>query len=431
MHIKNLFKNLPDFDIPKTFKNTNDYFGYLVADGIYKRYVEKEDFPPDCWEEIKKRAEYEIDVIFKMNNSQAGLLNYFLIIADYVDWAKFYNIPVGPGFGTAPGSIIAYALGITNIDPLKYNLLFERFINPERTCVPDFDIVVSSENRDKLIKYIKEKYGEDHVVHIGNYRDSLHPSSLVISRLPLIDIVNHLKKIGLLKFDLIGLTALDVIKDTEELICQRGGEYVDFSIENIPENDEATFTMLGNGDNLKIFMLNSKRLQEILKEAKPKTIQELIAIMLLYRQGLLDNLFQYIAAKNGEVSVSYPAPELEDVLKETYGIITCQEQFLQIVNIIAGYSYGKADIFRRALKKHNPKIIKKEREVFISCAVSRAYSNEKAKEIFDLLNNCVDFIFIKSHITARMLITYQCAYLKANFPAEFKAANWKTFKFDN
>jgi len=284
-------------------------------------------------------------------------------------------------------------------------------------------------------------------VHIGNFKTikmgpflvNLHPSSLIISRLPFIDIVPHyrdfetgliatqydmnlLEKLGLKKFDLIGLTTLDEIKDTEELICQRGGEYVDFSIENIPENDEATFTMLGNGDNLDIFMLNSKRLQEILKEAKPKTIQELITIMLLYRPGLLDNLFQYIAAKNGEASVSYPDPELEDVLKETYGIITCHEQFLQVVNIIAGYSYGKADNFRRALKKHNPKIIKKEREAFISCAVSRSYSNEKAKEIFDLLNNCVDFIFIKSHITAYMLITYQCAYLKANFLDEFIGA---------
>ncbi|MDR0323121.1 MAG: DNA polymerase III subunit alpha, partial [Treponema sp.] len=465
------------------------------------------------WEEIKKRAEYELETIIKM-----GFTGYFLIVEDFINWAKEKGIPVGPGRGSGAGSIVAYALRITDIDPLKYNLLFERFLNPERISMPDFDIDFANEGRDDVINYVTNKYGKERVGQIItfgtlgakavikdvartlgisipesemitkliprdpkitldkaiaeepklreltkdqrytelfslakkleglNRHSSIHAAGIVIGKKPLIDLVplykeredskngkgggiatqysmNYLEPCGLVKMDFLGLKTLDVIKHSQELIRLRGGKYSDFDIKNVPEDDKAAFKMLGEGNSYGIFQFESDGMQNILKQTKPASIEDLTALNAMYRPGPMQNIPRFVESKNGRKPISYPDPSLEKILKETYGVIVYQEQVMEVARIIAGYSMGQADLLRRAMGKKKKEIIDKEKITFLQGAVRQGYTERKAREIYDMLVPFADYGFNKSHAAAYSVLAYQTAYLKANFPAEFMAAN--------
>jgi len=510
---KELTLYLPDFEIPEGFKNSETYLRHLVREGLEKRYPKQKEAGGNEWEEIKNRGEYELDTIIKM-----GFTGYFLIVEDFINYAKKRGIPVGPGRGSGAGSIAAYALRITDIDPLKYNLLFERFLNPERISMPDFDIDFANDGREEVINYVTEKYGTDKVCQIitfgtlgakavikdvartlgisipdsdmitklipkdpkitlekaikeeprlrelmqdprftelfslakkleGLHRHaSIHAAGIIIGKLPLTDLVplyqerddskkgktggiatqysmKYLEQCGLVKMDFLGLKTLDVIKHTENLIRRRGGKYGNFSIENIPENDKKTFKMLGEGNSFEIFQFESEGMQNILRQTKPTTLEDLIALNAMYRPGPMQNIPRFVECKNGRAAIEYPDPSLEGILKETYGVIVYQEQVMEVARIIAGYSIGQADILRRAMGKKEKEIIDREKKPFIEGALLRGFSKEKAGAIYDNLVPFADYGFNKSHAAAYAIIAYQTAYLKANFPAEFMAAN--------
>ncbi len=362
-----------------------------------------------------------------------GFTGYFLIVADFTNWARENNISVGPGRGSGAGSIVAYVLRITDVEPLKYGLLFERFLNPERISMPDFDVDFANEGRDDVIKYVTEKYGQDKVGQIItfgtlgakavikdvartlgisipdsdmitkliprdpkitlqkaidgepklkelaqdarytelftlaekleglNRHSSIHASGVVIGKTALYNhaplfkdpktgavstqyAMGHLERCGLVKMDLLGLKTLDVIRHTEELIRNKGGELADFSVETVDENDAATFRMLGEGLSFEVFQFESDGMQDTLKRAKPDKIEDLIALNALYRPGPMANIPRYISSKNGQQAITYPDKSLEEALKETYGVIVYQEQVMQVARIIAGYSMGQADL---------------------------------------------------------------------------------------
>jgi DNA polymerase-3 subunit alpha len=410
VRIEDLPQYLPEFKIPPGFAEPDAYLRHLVLKGLPERYPVEKAEGGSRWEEIQERAGYELDVIIKMN-----FTGYFLIVADFINWAKERDIPVGPGRGSGAGSIAAYSLKITDIDPLKYDLLFERFLNPERRSMPDFDVDFANEGRDDVIRYVTEKYGKERVGQIItfgtlgakqvikdvartlsisipesemitrlipngqgvtlakafagepklaeleedsrytelftlarkleglNRHASLHAAGVVIGKSDLAQYVplyrdpktgsvatqytmGYLEKCGLVKMDFLGLKTLDVIKHTEQLIRQRGGEYSDFSVQNIPESgtkeSDAVFRMLGEGRSFEVFQFESEGMRNILKQAKPSSIKELIALNALYRPGPMDNIPQFIDSKWGRRAIEYPDPSLEEVLKETYGVIT-------------------------------------------------------------------------------------------------------------
>ena len=488
---------LPEFDIPQSFESAQDYLSSITMEGIKKRYGERED--------AVERAEYELDVIIKMN-----FTGYFLIVADFINWARQHGISVGPGRGSGAGSIVAYAIGITDIDPLHYNLLFERFLNPERVSMPDFDVDFCYERRGEVIKYVTEKYGSDRVSQIitfgtlkaravikdvarvlnipleesnqivklipenpkitlkdalseepklrewenkypslfsaalklegKNRHSSIHASGIVIGKTDLVDYVplffdnkskstatqftmDMIEDRGLVKMDFLGLKTLDIIKNTSDLIHRRGGKYKDFSIKNIPENDTATYKMLGEGKSAGVFQFESAGMQNILRQAQPSKIEDLIALNALYRPGPMDYIPQYIDSKSGRQKIVYPDPCLEPILKETYGVIVYQEQVMQVAQKIAGYSLGQADILRRAMGKKKLEGMVKEKEKFIAGAKNKGFKESDADRIFEILIPFAGYGFNKSHATAYSLIAYQTAYLKANFKAEFMAAS--------
>ncbi|MCL2066126.1 MAG: DNA polymerase III subunit alpha [Treponema sp.] len=506
-------KYLPDFDIPGGFDSADSYLRHIASEGLAGRYAKETEEAGSQWEEIKKRSEYELDTITGM-----GFTGYFLIVADFVNWAKRRNIPVGPGRGSGAGSIVAYALGITDIDPLKYNLLFERFLNPERISMPDFDIDFANDGRDDVIEYVTSKYGKERVGQIItfgtlgakavikdvarvlgisipesemisnliprdpkitleaaaagepklreleqdpqytelfklarkleglNRHESIHAAGIVIGKRPLIDLIplyqerddpktgrsgsiatqysmNYLEPCGLVKMDLLGLKTLDVIKDTEELIRSRGKEYGNFSVKNIPEDDKSVFKMLCEGKSFEVFQFESDGMINILKQAKPGSIEDLIALNSLYRPGPMENIPRFIDSKNGKKAITYPDPRLEKVLKETYGVIVYQEQVMEVARIIAGYTMAQADLLRRAMGKKKKEILDKEKKSFLEGAAKQGYSPEKAGAIYDMLVPFAGYGFNKSHAAAYSVVAYQTAYLKANFPAEFMAAN--------
>ena len=506
-------KYLPEFDIPPAFKNADEYLEHLALDGLEKRYASEKQTGGKSWEEILDRAKYELNTIIKM-----GYTGYFLIVADFINWARAQAIPVGPGRGSGAGSIVAYSLRITDVDPLKYKLLFERFLNPERISMPDFDVDFANDGREEVIKYVTEKYGRERVGQIitfgtlaaravikdvartlgitipesemitkliptrdpkeptspvtlskafqweGRLREleqdsrytelftlarkleglnrhsSIHPAGIVIGKSELHNFVplfrdtktgsiatqysmNFLETSGLVKMDFLGLKTLDVIKRTVELIRLRGSQYAGFSMEKISETDKATFKMLGEGKSFEVFQFESDGMQDVLKRAKPGSIEDLIALNSLYRPGPMDNINQFIESKNGRQKIKYPDPSLEDTLKETYGVIVYQEQVMQVARIVAGFSLGHADELRRAMGKKNMEKMVKEKMKFIAGAVERGYSEKKADEIFELLIPFAGYGFNKSHAAAYSVVAYQTAYLKANFPAEFMAAN--------
>ncbi|MDR2020233.1 MAG: DNA polymerase III subunit alpha [Treponema sp.] len=498
--VKELPRYLPDFEIPAGFTSADDYLRHLTMEGLPKVY-------PGMEEKVVKQAEYELDVIIKM-----GFTGYFLIVADFVNWAKDHGISVGLGRGSGAGSIVAYALRITNIDPLKYGLLFERFLNPERISMPDFDIDFCNARRDEVIQYVTEKYGKERVGQIItfgtlgakqvikdvaraldisiaeseiitklipkdpkitlakalkeeprlaelerdpkytelfalarkleglNRHSSIHAAGVVIGRSALDNYVplyrdpktggvatqytmGFLEQCGLVKMDFLGLKTLDVIRHTEELVRERGGEFRNFDIEKIPEDDQATFKMLGEGKSFEVFQFESDGMQNTLKQAQPGRIEDLIALNAMFRPGPIKFIPQFIDSKWGRQPIEYPHPSLEGILKETYGVITYQEQVMQVARIVAGYSMGKADLLRRAMGKKKKEIIDAEKAPFLEGAMKQGYSREKAGEIYDLLVPFADYGFNKSHAAAYSVLAYQTAYLKANFPAEFMAAN--------
>ncbi len=488
---------LPDFEIPDGFASPDDYLRHLSLKGLSSRY-------PVITDEIKNRVEYELQIIISM-----GFTGYFLIVWDFIHYARENDIPVGPGRGSGAGSVVAYSLFITDIDPFKYGLLFERFLNPERISMPDFDIDFCFERRQEVIDYVTRKYGTDRVCQIitfgtlkakavlkdvarvldipfdesnritklvpgdaknldeaiskedelkklsdrgGIYlklinisrtleglsrHSSLHAAGIVIGKEELTKYVplykdaktgavstqftmEQLEECGLVKMDFLGLKTLTLIKHTEELIRKRG---VNFNISEIPDNDAKTFRMLGEGKSACIFQFESGGMQKILKDAKPESIEDLIALNALYRPGPMQYIPQFIDSKNGRMQIKYPDPSLKEILKPTYGVIVYQEQVMQVAQIMAGFSLGKADILRRAMGKKDVAKMAKMKVEFIEGAKKNGHSEKHADDIFEMLLPFAGYGFNKSHAAAYSVLAYQTAYLKANYPAEFMSAN--------
>ncbi|MBI9099937.1 MAG: DNA polymerase III subunit alpha [Spirochaetaceae bacterium] len=494
---------LPDYVIPDEFENPDEYLKYLTWEGIKKRY-------PVITEEIKERVEYELGILLGM-----GFTGYFLIVWDFIDWARGHNIPVGPGRGSGAGSIIAYAMAITDIDPLKYGLLFERFLNPERVSMPDFDIDFCFEHRQDVIDYVTRKYGHDQVAGIctfgtlktkavlkdvarvldipfaesnaisklipegktpdgrkintmvalevepelqkfydrgGIYKElfdtaailegmnrhvSTHACGMVIGKTKLTDYVplykdqktgaisseytmDIIEDCGLVKMDFLGLKTLTLLANTEKLVKKR---VPDFDVNSVPEDDKATFRMLSEGKSTAIFQFESSGMQDILKRAKPGNIEDLIALNALYRPGPMQFIPQYIEGKKNPSSIKFPDPTLRELLTPTYGVIVYQEQVMKVAQIIGGFSLGKADILRRAMGKKKVKDMEKLKIEFIAGAKKLGHKEDHASGIFDMLEPFAGYGFNKSHAAAYSVVAYKTAYCKANYPAEFMAAN--------
>jgi DNA polymerase-3 subunit alpha len=489
---------LPDYDIPAEFPGPDEYLRHLAAEGLQMRYGQVS-------EELTKRLDYELEIIISM-----GFTGYFLIVWDFIRYAKDHDIPVGPGRGSGAGSIVAYVLEITDIDPIKYGLLFERFLNPERVSMPDFDIDFCFERRQEVIDYVNRKYGEEKVGQIitfgtlkpkavirdvarvldfsydeadriaklipdgpkitiekaleeepqlaelyetgGGYRElidvakklqklnrhaSTHAAGIVIGKEELTRYVplfrdpktgaistqftmDQLEDNGLVKMDFLGLKTLTLIKNTEKLLAAKGME---LDSATVPEDDEKTFKLLGRGLSAAVFQFESEGMQKILKEAKPGNVEDLIALNALYRPGPMENIPQFIDSKWGRSSIKFPHESLEDVLKETYGVIVYQEQVMETVRIIGGFSLGKADILRRAMGKKKEKDMARMRVEYMEGAAARGIPEQTAADIFELLKPFAGYGFNKSHAAAYSVLAYKTAYLKANFPAEFMAAN--------
>lgn len=457
-------------------------------------------------EHYRQRLTEEIRLI-----QDKGFAGYFLIVADFVALAKNHGIPVGPGRGSAAGSLAAWALGITDIDPIRYGLLFERFLNPERKSMPDIDVDFCMEGREKVLEYVSQKYGKDHVAQIttfgrmqakavirdvgrvlgfsyaetdriaklipdrlhitldqaikeeprlremmennpavadiisiaraleGNVRHvSTHAAGVVISDVPLVERLplyvganketvtqfdmTWVEKIGLVKFDFLGLKTLTVIKKALDLIENSRGEKLDLG--NIPLDDPVTFELLSRGDTNAVFQLESSGMRDILTKFKPTVFEDLIAILALYRPGPLESgmVDDFINRKHGRTPIEYPLPILEPILKETYGVIVYQEQVMNIAKFLAGYSLGEADLLRRAMGKKKPEEMAQQKSRFEEGAAKNKIDREKAAYIFDLMEKFAGYGFNKSHSAAYAMVSYQTAYLKAHFPAEYMAA---------
>ncbi len=491
---------LPHYTIPESFADSGEYLRHLCYQGIPQRYGEDAKL-----DEIYKRCDYELETIISMKYT-----GYFLIVWDVIRFAHSQNIPVGPGRGSGAGSLVAYLLRITNIDPLKYNLLFERFLNPERVSMPDFDIDFCMEERGRIIEYVTKKYGEDHVAQIitfgrmkarGVIRDvarsldiplqqvneivskmsnaldstlkkeledneslktvlkknkeykklfdtalkleglhrhaSTHPAGLVIAQgninehLPLYKDprsnaistqfpMNELESCGLIKMDFLGLKTLTIIRKTEEIIRL---QEKDFSIENIPEHDPDTYKLLASGDGHAVFQLESSGMQNILRQTKPTSLEDIIAIISLYRPGPIQFIQKYIDAATGKEKVDYIIPELEFILRETYGVIVYQEQVMHIAQLVAGFSLAEADILRRVMGKKLVTQMPKFEEKFLDGAQKLGHARSKALAIFNMLIPFAEYGFNKSHAAAYAILSYQTAYLKTHYPAAFFAAN--------
>ena len=480
---------LPEFKTDGV-ENNDKYFRELCIKGMHKRYGSNPD------EKIKKRLEYELSVITSMK-----FTDYFLIVWDFIKYAKDNDIPVGPGRGSGAGSICAYCIGITDIDPMKYNLLFERFLNPERVSMPDFDVDFCIEGRQKVKDYVSEKYGADNVAGIiafdtlkaraavkdagrvmeipynlcdkvsklidprysletalkdsaelnGLYNadkdvrrlidsamllegmprhTSMHAAGVVISAVPLNDVVplqksdeniitqytmNYLEKLGLLKMDFLGLRNLTIIRDTVR-------EIKNFDINNIPLDDSEVYRMLSQGDTAGVFQMESAGMTQKLIDMSPERIDDLIAILALYRPGPMKSIPLYIENKNNPSEIKYAHPLLKDILADTYGIIVYQEQVMEICRKLAGYTYGHADKVRKAMAKKKTDEMLKEHESFVSGAVANGVPKETAENIFSEMESFASYAFNKSHAAAYAYLAYQTAYLKCHYRGIYMAA---------
>lgn len=504
---------LPNYDVPEGFATHYDYFKKLCDDGIKKRYGENPS------EEIIKRAEYELGVIQKM-----GYVDYFLIVWDFIHYAKTHNIPVGPGRGSGAGSIIAYAIEITDIDPMKYGLLFERFLNPERISMPDFDVDFCYEHRQDVIDYVAKKYGHDHVSQIITFgtmsarmviRDvarvldvpyaeadalakmipnelhitiqkaleqnielknryenepeiknlldiamalegmprqaSTHACGIVITKDPVDTyvplyvrdnqistqyIMTTLEELGLLKMDFLGLRTLTVIQDTINLVKENRGIDVEFDKDMA---DPKVYKLWQEGKSCGIFQFESQGMTNFMKELKPDCLEDLIAGVSLYRPGPMDQIPRYVKGKLNPGHNEYTHPRLEPILNVTYGCMVYQEQVMQIVRDLAGYSLGRADLVRRAMGKKKLDVMAKEREVFINGQVDEegniivpgcvrnGIDAKSADKIFDEMAEFAKYAFNKSHAACYAVVAYRTAYLKAYYPAEFMAATLNSY----
>ncbi len=485
---------LPKFTIEGITDNV-DYFRKLCCNGMKKRYGENPSV------EITKRMEYEIDVITRM-----GYVDYFLIVWDFIRYAREQKIPVGPGRGSGAGSIAAYCIGITSVDPMKYNLLFERFLNPERVSMPDFDIDFCYEGRQKVIDYVVRKYGTDRVAQIitfgtmaakGAIRDvgrvmgipyqavdkvskllpygsvslenelknnadlmvlykndsdvrkmidtakklegmprhaSTHAAGVVISDAPVSEYVpvqkngeaivtqyakDELESLGLLKMDFLGLRNLTVIRDAENYIRRI---VPDFNITMISLDDKAVYEMISQGQTSGVFQFESSGMRQVLMRLKPESIEDLIAVLSLYRPGPMDSIPRYIECRHNPQKVTYKHPILKDILDVTYGCIVYQEQVMEICRKMAGYSYGRADLVRRAMAKKKADVMLKERSVFVEGALKNGVGESIANDIFDEMVSFASYAFNKSHAAAYAYISYQTAYLKCHYYKEYMAA---------
>lgn len=504
---------LPNYDVPPEFETHYDYFKKLCDDGIKNRYGDNPS------KEILERAEYELSIIKKM-----GYVDYFLIVWDFIHYAKTHDIPVGPGRGSGAGSIIAYAIEITDIDPIKYGLLFERFLNPERISMPDFDVDFCYEHRQDVIDYVSRKYGHDHVsqiitfgtmsarmvirdvaraldfpyseadklakmipneLHItikkaleqnkelndlyqndGNIKNlldiamglegmprqaSTHACGIVITKDPVDTyvplyvrdnqistqyIMTTLEELGLLKMDFLGLRTLTVIKDTIDLVKQNRGIDVEFDKDMA---DSKVYKLWQEGKTCGIFQFESQGMTNFMKELKPDCLEDLIAGVSLYRPGPMDQIPRYIKGKLHPGHNEYTHPRLEPILNVTYGCMVYQEQVMQIVRDLAGYSLGRADLVRRAMGKKKLDVMAKEREIFINGQVDEngniivpgcvrnGIDKESANKIFDEMAEFAKYAFNKSHAACYAVVAYRTAYLKAYYPAEFMAATLNSF----
>lgn len=496
---------LPYFKAPDG-RDNEEYFRAECMAGLYKLYGEN---PP---EEASSRLEYEISVISRM-----GYTNYYLIVADFIRYAQKKGIPVGPGRGSGAGSIAAYCMGITGIDPIKYNLLFERFLNPERISMPDFDIDFCYERRQEVIDYVIRKYGADHVAQIITFgtmaaraaiRDvgrvldipyqkvdtvakmvpmelkmtlakalkvskpladecatdpqikelielamklegmprhsSTHAAGVVITPevasnyVPLSTndgavvtqfTMGTIEELGLLKMDFLGLRTLTVIADAEAMIKKSNP---DFSIEKISYEDEKVYDLLSSGETEGVFQLESSGMRSTLMGLKPRNLEDIIALISLYRPGPMDSIPAYIRNRHNPAAIRYKTDKLAPILDVTYGCIVYQEQVMQICRELAGFSYGQADLVRRAMSKKKHDVMEKEREHFVmgstepgqECAgcVANAIPKEVANYIFDDMSSFASYAFNKSHAAAYAVVAYQTAYLKCHYKKEFMAA---------
>ena len=495
---------LPKYDVPEGYTSW-EYLNKLCYDGLKERY-------PDGEESLKERLEYELSVIKSM-----GYVDYFLIVWDFIKYARDHDIMVGPGRGSAAGSIVSYTLGITSIDPIKYQLLFERFLNPERVSMPDIDVDFCFERRQEVIDYVVEKYGSDRVVQIvtfgtmaarGVIRDvgrvmdlpyafvdgiakmvptelnitleraltvnpefkrmyqedeqvrelidmskrleglprhtSMHAAGVVISQKAIDEYVplslgsdgsvttqftmTTLEELGLLKMDFLGLRTLTVIQDAVKLASHSSGK--DINMEQIDYNDKAVLDSIGTGRTDGIFQLESGGMKSFMKELKPQNLEDIIAGISLYRPGPMDFIPQYIKGKNHTDNITYDCPQLEPILAPTYGCIVYQEQVMQIVRDLAGYTLGRSDLLRRAMSKKKGDVMKKERQSFVygneaegvpGC-IANGIDEKTANKIYDEMIDFAKYAFNKSHAAAYAVVSYQTAWLKYYYPVEFMAA---------
>lgn len=494
--------HLPSFPVPEGY-TSESYFCKLCYDGFAERY-------PNPPQEYKDRLEYEIGVISRM-----GYVNYYLIVWDFIRYAKDSGIPVGPGRGSGAASIVAYCMHITEVDPMKYALIFERFLNPERVSMPDFDTDFCQERRGEVIEYVMRKYGSDHVAQIATFgtmaargaiRDvgralnftyaetdvvaklvpstphitldealktspqlkamyeedervkklidtarslegmprntSTHAAGVVITARPVCDYVplsrnddtivtqytmTTIEELGLLKMDFLGLRNLTVIKDAEEQIRRHTP---DFSIANVRDDDPETFQMLSEGKTQGVFQLESAGITGVCINMKPTSIEDMTAIVALYRPGPMDSIPTFIANKLDHRKITYKTPLLEPILRVTYGCIVYQEQVIEIFRSLGGYTMGQADNIRRAISKKKMKVIEAERKVFvygdpeqnIPGAMAKGVSEEAAQSIYDEIVDFANYAFNKAHAVCYAVVSYQTAYLKCHYPREYMAA---------
>ncbi len=497
-------RKLPKYDVPQGY-TSKEYLRKLCTEGLKKRYPKDDG-------SMAKRLDYELSVIEGM-----GFVDYFLIVWDFINYAREHDIMVGPGRGSAAGSIVSYSLGITNIDPMRYNLLFERFLNPERVSMPDIDIDFCFERRHEVIEYVVRKYGKERVAQIvtfgtmaakGAIRDvgrvldypyayvdniakmipnelnitidlalqrnpelrkiyesdpqvtrlidmakrleglprntSMHAAGVVISQKAVEEYVplsrasdgtittqftmTTIEELGLLKMDFLGLRTLTVIQNAVRFVKESQG--IDIHIDHIDFDDKKVLEFIGTGKTEGVFQLESGGMKGFMKELKPESLEDIIAGISLYRPGPMDFIPKYIRGKNDSTSITYDCPQLEEILSPTYGCIVYQEQVMQIVRDLAGYTMGRSDLVRRAMSKKKASVMAKERQNFVygnpeenvAGCVANGISEEIANKIYDEMTDFAKYAFNKSHAAAYAVVSYQTAYLKYYYPVEYMAA---------
>ena len=492
---------LPTFKTPDSM-NSTEYLRKLTFEGLERRLSDGSlKFEPQGRQVYFDRIEYELSVISSM-----GYDDYFLIVQDYVNFAKSRDIPVGPGRGSGAGSLVAFLVGITDVDSIKFDLLFERFLNPERVSMPDIDIDFCYNRRDEVIQYMYDKYGDDHVSQIIAFgtlaaraairdvgralgmsyaevdpiaravphelgmtlKDALalpdlktqynssesvkrlvdmameiegmprnitvHAAGIVVTDRPVAKYVplavsnsaivtqfdmDTIAKLGLLKFDFLALRYLTIMKDACNYVCER---IPDFDISAVPFDDKKTYELISSGATLGVFQLESAGMRQMLSELRPDSLDDIIAAIALYRPGPMDSIPQYIEARHNPQKISFAHPLLEPILRSTYGCIVYQEQVMSIFREMAGYTYGHADIVRRAMSKKKADVLNAERESFLLGTKQKGISEDVAGKLFDDISSFANYAFNKSHAAAYAVISYRTAYLKAHYPCEYMAA---------